>query len=82
MQEDTINQSVFIDPVCFKAVPKGENSLFMIYKFRTYYFCKAACRHAFEMHPEKYIEPGTFRAKEFWDRCWGKVKGLADHKIF
>lgn len=26
------------------------------YKGRTYYFCAAACKRAFEKNPEKYLE--------------------------
>ena len=46
-RKDIIGQ-IYVDPVCWmKVVPSGGTET-VTYKMRTYYFCTAACRRAFE----------------------------------
>jgi Cu+-exporting ATPase len=44
------------DPVCGMDVEEKKAAATADYKGRTYYFCAAACKRAFERNPEKYLE--------------------------
>jgi len=44
------------DPVCGMDVDETKAAATAEYKDRTYYFCAAACKRAFEKNPEKYLE--------------------------
>jgi xanthine dehydrogenase accessory factor len=52
---DDIAASVMTkDPVCGMTVKKGATSYVSEYHGKTFYFCCAGCKHAFEMQPEAY----------------------------
>ncbi len=51
------NEQVFIDPVCGMEVCHMSAMAECLYQGKTYYFCAAICREAFEAEPEKYIRP-------------------------
>ncbi|MFC1815441.1 YHS domain-containing protein [Thermodesulfobacteriota bacterium] len=70
----TSNQISFIDPVCNMQVPHGNNNLRVTYKMRTYYFCSAACRSAFEADPEKYLNPTPRKPKGWWGRYLDRLQ--------
>ena len=44
------------DPVCGMDVDEKKAAATAAYNGRTYYFCAAACKRAFEKNPEKYLE--------------------------
>ncbi len=44
-----------IDPVCKMNVNEGTAEFKSEYKGKTYYFCAAGCKKAFDENPEKYI---------------------------
>ena len=44
------------DPVCGMDVDEKKAAATADYQGRTYYFCAAACKRAFEKNPEKYLE--------------------------
>ena len=43
-----------IDPVCKMEVKESQAQFKSDYKGKTYYFCSAGCKKAFEKTPEKY----------------------------
>ncbi|MCZ7382503.1 MAG: YHS domain-containing protein [Candidatus Methanoperedens sp.] len=45
-----------IDPVCKMDVEEGGAQHRLEYQGKTYYFCSAACRNAFEKSPGKYLK--------------------------
>lgn len=44
------------DPVCNMEVNEKETAATSTYKDKTYYFCAAGCKTAFDKEPEKYAE--------------------------
>lgn len=44
------------DPVCSMNVDEKKARYTSTYKDKTYYFCSADCRKAFDLAPEKYLE--------------------------
>ncbi len=44
-----------IDPVCKMEVDEKTATVTSEYKGKTYYFCAAGCKKAFDTEPEKYI---------------------------
>lgn len=44
------------DPVCGMKVDKKAAKHKTDYKGKTYYFCAAGCKEAFEEEPEKYLK--------------------------
>ena len=50
-----------IDPVCGAEVSASGAFASVAYKEKTYYFCSAACKEAFDADPAKYAasEPAT-----------------------
>ena len=47
------------DPVCNMEVNENEAAATSTYKDKTYYFCAAGCKTAFDKEPEKFVnEPG------------------------
>lgn len=44
------------DPVCGMDVDEKKAAASFVYKNKTYYFCAAACKRAFQKNPEKYLE--------------------------
>lgn len=49
------NEPIHKDPVCGMAVSYTTAIELFSYQGKTYYFCSAVCREAFEDEPEKYI---------------------------
>lgn len=49
------NEPIHKDPVCGMAVSYTTAIELFSYQGKTYYFCFAACREAFEAEPEKYL---------------------------
>ncbi|MFK5914492.1 MAG: YHS domain-containing protein [Woeseiaceae bacterium] len=49
------NESIFKDPVCNMEVSRMTAADELVYQRKSYYFCAATCRQAFEAEPEKYI---------------------------
>jgi YHS domain-containing protein len=48
------------DPVCNMEVNENEAAATSTYKDKTYYFCAAGCKTAFDKEPGKYLkETGT-----------------------
>jgi len=45
-----------VDPVCGMTVTPGPSGLPLEHDHRTYYFCCAGCRRAFEQDPDSYIK--------------------------
>lgn len=45
------------DPVCRMSVEEEKAAATSVYQGRTYYFCSAVCKAAFEKAPVKYAEP-------------------------
>lgn len=43
------------DPVCGMQVSIDKSTLRSEHRGQTYYFCTAACRNAFDVHPERYV---------------------------
>ena len=56
-----------VDPVCKMKVDPNHATQSLQYNGRTYFFCAAACRRAFEGRPQKYLKnsPAT-QHKGFW----------------
>ncbi|HWP85914.1 MAG TPA: YHS domain-containing protein [Terriglobia bacterium] len=46
-----------IDPVCKMTVEESKAAATAVYRGKTYYFCAAGCKAAFEQNPEKYLAP-------------------------
>ncbi len=44
------------DPVCKMSVDEDKAAATSEYKGKTYYFCAAGCKDAFEKEPEKYVK--------------------------
>jgi YHS domain-containing protein len=44
-----------VDPVCKMQVDEAKAQFKFEYKGKTYYFCAAGCKKAFESNPEKYL---------------------------
>ena len=44
-----------IDPVCKMQVDEKNAAATSEYKGKTYYFCAAGCKKAFDENPEKYL---------------------------
>ncbi len=44
------------DPICGMDVDEETAKYKSEYKSKTYYFCAAGCKEAFDSNPEKYIE--------------------------
>jgi YHS domain-containing protein len=44
-----------IDPVCKMEVDKKKAPATSTYQGKTYYFCAAGCKKAFDANPEKYL---------------------------
>lgn len=44
------------DPVCGMEVDPAKAAAKVEYKGKTYYFCAAACKKAFEKDPERYLK--------------------------
>ena len=44
------------DPVCDMQVDEYKTRYVSTYKGKKYYFCSAACKKAFDLAPEKYLE--------------------------
>ncbi|MBS7633346.1 YHS domain-containing protein [Candidatus Bathyarchaeota archaeon] len=44
------------DPVCKMDVDEKTAKYKLVYKGKTYYFCAAGCKKAFEANPEKYLK--------------------------
>lgn len=49
------SERCFKDPVCGMKVSRMTAIEELVYLGKTYYFCAAVCRSAFEMEPEKFI---------------------------
>ncbi len=47
-----------IDPVCGMRVKIEKRAMQSEHRGQTYYFCTAACRNAFDVHPERYVDQG------------------------
>ena len=43
------------DPVCHMEVEESSAAATCEYKGKTYYFCAAGCKKAFDQDPEKYL---------------------------
>lgn len=43
------------DPVCNMEVNEKKAAATSTYKGKTYYFCAAGCKKAFDANPEKYL---------------------------
>jgi len=50
------------DPVCGVEVAASQSFASASYKEKTYYFCSAECKDAFDADPAKYVDSGA--AKE------------------
>lgn len=46
-----------IDPVCRAEVTASQSFASAAYEEKTYYFCSARCKEAFDANPTKYIAP-------------------------
>jgi Cu+-exporting ATPase len=44
-----------IDPVCHMEVEESKAAATSEYKGKTYYFCAAGCKRAFDQDPERYL---------------------------
>ncbi len=44
-----------IDPVCKMEVEESKAAAASEFKGKTYYFCAAGCKRAFDENPEKYL---------------------------
>jgi YHS domain-containing protein len=53
--KDPTAQEVVIDPVCGMDVKVSENKYSSKYNDKTYHFCSASCKKAFDKNPSKYI---------------------------
>lgn len=47
------------DPVCDMRVDETKTKYISVYEGKTYYFCSAACKKAFDLAPEKYAKTGA-----------------------
>ncbi|MBV8351449.1 MAG: XdhC family protein [Verrucomicrobia bacterium] len=66
---DDIAASVMTkDPVCGMTVKKGATSYVSEYHGKTFYFCCARCKHAFEMQPEAYARLEVTEGEEDTER--------------
>jgi P-type Cu+ transporter len=45
------------DPVCGMEVDESNARHTALHDGKTYYFCAAGCKKAFEAEPEKYLDP-------------------------
>ena len=52
------------DPVCGITIDSESAKGHLDVRGRTYYFCSAECRQAFEAQPERYVEGGARSAAE------------------
>lgn len=43
------------DPVCGMRIKPEKAVDTLVYEGRTYFFCTEACRHQFELEPERYV---------------------------
>lgn len=50
------NERNFKDPVCGMEVSRTTAAADFVYQGKTFYFCAAACRQAFEAEPDKHIK--------------------------
>jgi len=82
MKKQQSTEPIFIDPVCFKTVRSDRRDRTVTYRFRTYYFCTAACCKAFEENPDKYLELKIHTENSLWVRYLDKLKRVAWHKAF
>ncbi|MBE3598970.1 MAG: YHS domain-containing protein [Limnochordaceae bacterium] len=48
-----------VDPVCHAEVDESRSPLRAVYHGRTYYFCSAACKAAFDRNAARYVEEGA-----------------------
>ncbi len=44
------------DPVCSMKVDEAKATYTSTYQGKTYYFCSADCKKAFDLKPEKYVK--------------------------
>jgi len=54
-QQSNEHERSFKDPVCGMEVSRMTAADELTYEGKTYYFCAATCRKAFEVEPKKYI---------------------------
>lgn len=82
MKRSVKNEQIFIDPVCLKGVTSNKRVGSVTHRFRTYYFCTPACRKAFELNPDKYLELKIPKEKDLWGLYLNRFKKVAGYKIF
>jgi Cu+-exporting ATPase len=57
-----------IDPVCGMRVKIEKRAMQSEHRGQTFYFCTAACRNAFDVHPERYVDRGFFESRPEIDK--------------
>ncbi len=76
----TTNEKI-IDPVCGMEVEPGRTRLVAIYQGHSYWFCAGACCEAFEINPQKYLEPKHPSRKGWFGRYLERL-GKANDEHF
>ena len=80
MKKETVSPGIFIDPVCLMKVDSGNKDLMFTHRMRTYYFCAAGCRKAFEGNPDKYLSKKSSKRKGLWGRYLERLNKATDGK--
>lgn len=68
MKRSATTSSTYVDRVCGMQVEPGQTRLVTIYQGHSYWFCSEGCREAFEMNPQKYLEPRSQKRKGWLGR--------------
>ncbi|MFH1490030.1 MAG: YHS domain-containing protein [Pseudomonadota bacterium] len=62
-----------IDPVCGMDVEPGKSKQVSVHKGHSYGFCAEVCRRAFEVEPNKYLEPKSVKKKGWFGRYFERM---------
>jgi YHS domain-containing protein len=81
MEKSTNTETTFIDPVCHMEVEPGVTRLVSLYQGHSYWFCSLDCRKAFEMNPQKHLEPKPLKRKGWLGRYLDRM-AKANQKEF
>jgi len=55
------NNKLVTDPVCGMEIDPATSEITSVYNYERYHFCTPLCKVTFELEPEKYVHPESFR---------------------
>ncbi len=69
-----------IDPVCGMLVPENQDRFTCNIEGDRFYFCTEACRRRFQENPDKYLQAGSPRRKNWWRRYLERLNKATEGK--